>query len=92
MPSAVCNSNIHVLPQKLKSIIKRTSATALTLRFLCSKLTMSLVNVPLEFQMLVYDICQYFLLKKNESAKASLTFSIKNINVIDNTVVKYLMS
>ena len=29
MPSAVCNSNIHVLPQKVKSIIKRTSATAL---------------------------------------------------------------
>ena len=24
MPSAICNSNIHVLPQKVKSIIKRS--------------------------------------------------------------------
>ena len=30
----------------------------------CSKLMTSLVNVLLKFQMLVSEICQYFLLKK----------------------------
>ena len=30
----------------------------------CSKLTMSLVNVSLNFQTLILQICQYFLLKK----------------------------
>ena len=32
----------------------------------CSKLTTSLVNVSLNFQMLIFRICQYFLLKKCE--------------------------
>ena len=39
-----------------------------------SKLTMSLVNVSLKFQTLISDICQYFLLKKCENAKASHFF------------------
>ena len=30
----------------------------------CSKLTASLVNVSLKFQMLITELCQYFLLKK----------------------------
>ena len=34
----------------------------------CSKLTMSLVNVPLNFQELISQICQYFLLKKCENS------------------------
>ena len=34
----------------------------------CSKLTMSLVNVSLNFQKLISQICQYFLLKKCEKA------------------------
>ena len=32
----------------------------------CSKLTTSLVNVSLKFQTLIFNICQYFLLKKCE--------------------------
>ena len=32
----------------------------------CSKLTMSLVNVSLKFQLSKNEICQYFLLKKYE--------------------------
>ena len=32
----------------------------------CSKLTASLVNVSLNFQKLISQICQYFLLKKCE--------------------------
>ena len=40
----------------------------------CSKLTTSLVNV-LEFQMLLSDICQYFLLKKCEKLLQCKTFS-----------------
>ena len=32
----------------------------------CSKLTTSLVNVSLNFQKLISQICQYFLLKKCE--------------------------
>ena len=54
----------------------------------CSKLTTSLVNVSLKFQMLISEICQYFLLKKCE--KASLIFSIKNISIIGYKVVKQL--
>ena len=58
----------------------------------CSKLTMSLVNVSLKFQMLVSQICQYFLLKNVRSfctAKASLIFSTKNISVFGYKVVKH---
>ena len=41
----------------------------------CSKLTMSLVKVLLNFQTLISQIHQYFLLKKCEKlAKASLIF------------------
>ena len=63
----------------------------------CSKLTTSLVNDPLKLQMLISQICQYFLLKKCEKllhciAKASLIFSTKNISVIGYKVVKHLMS
>ena len=32
----------------------------------CSKLTTSLVNVSLNFEKLISQICQYFLLKKYE--------------------------
>ena len=50
----------------------------------CSKLTTSLVNVSLKFQMLKHEICQYFLLKKYEKlcAKTSIIFSTKNISVV----------
>ena len=30
----------------------------------CSELTMSLVNVPLKFQMLISEMCQYFFVEK----------------------------
>ena len=48
----------------------------------CSKLTMSLVNISLNFQTLISRFCQYFLSKKCEkllkcSAKASVIFSTK---------------
>ena len=57
----------------------------------CSKLTTSLVNVSLKFQMLISQLCQYFLLKKCEKlAKAFLNFSIKNINVFGYKLVKHL--
>ena len=58
----------------------------------CSKLTTSLVNVSLKFQMLISEICQYFLLKKREKLKASLIFSTKNISVFGYKVVKHLTS
>ena len=61
-----------------------------------SKLTRSLVNETLKFQTIISQICQYFLLKKNErsfcSAKASLIFSTKNISVFSYKVVNHLMS
>ena len=61
------------------------------------KLMMSLVNVLLNFQKLISQICQYFLLKKCEkllhcNAKASLIFSTKNFSVCGYKVVKYLTS
>ena len=61
----------------------------------CSKLTTLLVNVLLKFQTLISQICQYFLLKNVRSfciAKASLTFSIKNIGVFGYKVVKHVTS
>ena len=50
----------------------------------CSKLTMSLVNVLLKFQMSISNIRQYFLLKKCE------IFSTKNIGMFGYKVVKHL--
>ena len=63
----------------------------------CSKLTTLLFNETLKFQTLIYQICQYFLLKKCEkllqcSAKASLIFWTKNFSVLNYKVVKHLMS
>ena len=57
----------------------------------CSKLTMSLVNVSLNFQKLFSQICQYFLLKRC-IAKASLIFSTKNFSVFGYKAVKHLTS
>ena len=53
----------------------------------CSKLMMSLVNVSLKFQMLIPEICQYFLWKKCEKL---LIFSTKNFSVFGYKVVKHL--
>ena len=61
----------------------------------CSKLTTSLVNVSLKFQMLISEICQYFCWKNVRSfctAKASLFFTTKNISVFGNKVLKHLTS
>ena len=41
----------------------------------CSKLTTSLVNVSLKFQMLISNICQYFLVKKCEKLLQCKSFS-----------------
>ena len=41
----------------------------------CSKLTMWLVNVSLNFQKLISQICQYFLLKKCEKLLQCKSFS-----------------
>ena len=57
---------------------------------------MLLVNVSLNFQKLISQICQYFLLKKYEKllqcAKASLILLTKNLSVFGYKVVKHLMS
>ena len=42
----------------------------------CSKLTRRLVNVSLNFQMFISQICQYFLSKIFEKLKASLIISV----------------
>ena len=41
----------------------------------CSKLTTSLVNETLKFQTLIFQICQYFLLKKCEKLLQCKSFS-----------------
>ena len=41
----------------------------------CSKLTTSLFNVPLKFQTLISQICQYFLLTKCEKLLQCKSFS-----------------
>ena len=56
---------------------------------------MSLVNVWLNFQKLISQICQYFCRKNVRSfcnAKASLTFSTKNFSVFGYKVVRHLTS
>ena len=61
----------------------------------CSKLTISLDNVSLKFQTLIYQIRQYFLLKKCEKllhCKSFSHFFNKNISVFGYIVVKHLMS
>ena len=61
----------------------------------CSKLTTSLVNVSLKFQMLISNIHQYFLLKKCEKLLQCKSFSHffnKNISVFGYKVVKHLTS
>ena len=59
----------------------------------CSKLTTSLVNVSLKFQMLISQRCQYFLLEKCEKLLQCKSFSHffnKNITVFCYKVVKHL--
>ena len=52
-----------------------------------------LVNEMLKFQTLISQICQYILLKKCETAKASpIFFSTKNIWVFSCKVIKLLTS
>ena len=61
----------------------------------CSKLTTSLVNVSLKFQMLISEICQYFLLTKCEKLLQCKSFSHfvnKKISVFGYKVVKHLTS
>ena len=61
----------------------------------CSKLTTSLVNVSLKFQMLISEMCQYFLLKKCVKllqCKSFSHFSTKNISIFSNKVVKHFTS
>ena len=41
----------------------------------CSKLTTSLVNISLNFQKLISQICQYFMLKKCEKLLQCKSFS-----------------
>ena len=41
----------------------------------CSKLTTSSINILLKFQILISEICQYFLLKKSEKILHCTSFS-----------------
>ena len=61
----------------------------------CSKLTTSLVNVSLKFQMLISQICQYFLLKKCEEflhCKSVSHFFKKKFSVFGYKNAKHLTS
>ena len=62
----------------------------------CSKLTTSLDNVSINFQMVISEIRQYFLLKKCEKRlhckSFSHFFSTKNISTFGYKVIKHLMS
>ena len=53
-------------------------------------LTASLINVSLKFQVLISEMCQYFLLKKFGKLLQSLNFSTKNISVFSIKVLKHL--
>ena len=53
-------------PEKKAVPVKRKSKLAKQSGPGCSKLMLSLVNISLNFQKLVSQICQYFLLKKCE--------------------------
>ena len=54
----------------------------------CSKLTTSLVNVSLKFQMLISQICQYFLLKKCEKLLLLKLFSFFQQKISVYLVIK----
>ena len=85
---------IYVLTAGSDYMYKFSGALICGLGSSCSKLTTSLVNISLKFQMLISEIWQYFLLKKCEklcSAKAFFIFFFnKNIIVFGNKVVKQL--
>ena len=53
----------------------------------CAKLTMSIVNVSLNFQKLISHICQYFLLRKCEKLLQCKSFS----NVFKQKISVYLV-
>ena len=55
----------------------------------CSKLTKSLVNIPLNFQQLISQICQHFWWKKLRSFSNSFN---KNISAFGYKVIKHLTS
>ena len=55
-----------------------------------SNLTTALVNVPLNFQKLISQLCQYFLLKKCEKVQKLLPiFSTKRFSIFGYKVVKH---
>ena len=61
----------------------------------CSKLTTSLMNISLNFQTLISDVCQYFWLKNYEKllhCKSFSHFFNKNISVFGYKVIKHLTS
>ena len=52
----------------------------------CSKLTMSLVNVSLKFQILISNICQYFFVEKIcLERKLSVYLVVKTLNELTLT-------
>ena len=54
----------------------------------CSKLTTSLVNETLKFQLLISQICQYFLLKKSEKLLQCKSFSHFLTKILVYLVIK----
>ena len=77
--------------------VTRKSHHHLILRFSlsgpsCSKLIMSLVKYSLKFQMAIFQIHCYLLLKKCENAKDSHILSTKNNNVFAYVVGVHLTS
>ena len=71
-----------------KKIKYKASCSKLTTS---SKLTTLLVKVSLNYQKLMSQICQYFLLEKCEKLLASLIFSTKSFSVFGYKVIKHLM-
>ena len=67
-PLSLFAINVHLPDQAVIKAINESGPG-------CSKLTTSLVNVSLKFQMLVSEICQYFLLKKSKKLLQCKSFS-----------------
>ena len=94
--SVIIPEGIHAMSMGQKS---KLDQILLTLCFrsgpCCSKLTASLVNISLEFQMLISDIRRYFLLKKCKELLQCKSFSHflnKKISVFGYKVVNHLTS
>ena len=75
---SICKAMIFYFPVELKLQIVRCDYKIPGSG--CSKLMKSLVNISLKFERLIFEICQYFFLKKCEKLMQSFSYCFQQKN------------